>query len=191
MFNNLISIIIFSVFLLLLVFVPIAFAYFPFLWLKKKGYKRIAITFILVVFLVSVWSTYTAFYPRDKYYKKEFELQTGILIPKSGKILTKGASFPDMHGDYEANAIIKLDKNDFERIYTKVKSNSSFKIDDELIFYVPFDNNKALYIDPKDFTEIYTSRRVYGSGVLQSGSFTVGFDKENNLIGFSWITWIN
>ncbi len=42
-----------------------------------------------------------------------------MTFPKSGDIIIKGASNPDIHGDYSSSAMFSVDENDFYAILNK------------------------------------------------------------------------
>ena len=69
------------------------------------------------------------FFPTDSFYKEEFNLNTGLDLPSSADIIDKSSDIPDFHGDYEASAIIQLDKDDYNKLKTKLSKDLNFKID--------------------------------------------------------------
>ena len=111
-------IVLFGLFFLIISLIPVGLAYLVFLWLTKKGYKKIGLAILATVTIWTVYSSYTAFYPTDSFYEDEFEYNIGLDFPTSGDILTKDASYPDLHGDYSATVLFKTDKNDFNKILT-------------------------------------------------------------------------
>jgi hypothetical protein len=185
MFNNPTSAVLCSLFLILMVVFPVAIAYLPFLWFKKKGYKKIGLVLLFGVFVLSAYATYVAFYPRDAFYKDEFKSNTNIPFPKSGVILARGASYPDMHGDYSAGAIVKMNADDFEKINTAVQTNSDFKVQTPgFHFGQPFDKKPTQNISPENFTEVYILSRTDRDLI-----FIIGFDKDDGLISFERDSW--
>lgn len=56
---------------------------------------------------------YTAMFPSSRFYIKDFERNSGYTLPKEVEVLRKSASYPDIHGDYSSEAIIRLNKDDY------------------------------------------------------------------------------
>ena len=66
-------------------------------YLANKSFKY----YLLICSLIfSIYQSYTAVYPNDSFYFKEFEYVTNQKIPNSAKIVSKKSSYPDFHGDY-------------------------------------------------------------------------------------------
>ncbi len=97
--------------------------------LSQKSSQLINKSFIGLLLGLSIYFTWTAFFPSDDFYEEEFEQNTGYEFPKSGVIIAKDAGYPDLHGDYSAFAIIELDKDAFENLKSKLQHNSDFQID--------------------------------------------------------------
>lgn len=119
----------FGLFLLLLISVPIGIAYLIFRFLSKKGYKKIGLIVLFSVIGGMIYIIYTAIYPTDSFYKDEFENFTEIEFPKSAKIIWKDSSYPDIHGDYQAGMIFIADSADYENLLNQIKSNPIFSTD--------------------------------------------------------------
>lgn len=81
--------------------------YFNLIWLTNR---RLKIILSLAVILFASYQVYIAFYPTDSFYIDEFESNTKITFPKSGKIIIKGATYPDIHGDYSVSAMILVNE---------------------------------------------------------------------------------
>src|SRR3982751_5115802 len=97
--------------LLLILGVIILLCYFV---CKKGGVIGRIIVGLLGVF---IWyQIYLAFFPSDEFYIYDFKKVTGLAFPLSGKILTKSASFPDLHGDYNSCALIQVSESDYETL---------------------------------------------------------------------------
>ncbi|MBW7870721.1 MAG: hypothetical protein H3C39_06630 [Flavobacteriia bacterium] len=119
----------FGLFLLLLILVPIGIAYLIFRFLSKKGYKKIGLIVLFSVIVGMIYIIYTAIYPTDSFYKDEFENFTEIEFPKSAKIVWKDSSYPDIHGDYQAGMIFIADSADYENLLNRIKNNSKVSTD--------------------------------------------------------------
>jgi hypothetical protein len=85
--------------------------------------KRIIITLCGLLFLFVGYQIYLAFYPSDSFYKKEFKDITKTEFPKSGKILFKTASYPDIHGAYCSCAWIEVSRTDFEELLNEIRKS--------------------------------------------------------------------
>jgi hypothetical protein len=78
--------------------------------------------------IITIWITFRAFFPNDRFFKEEFTDITKIDFPKKGKIVSKFADYPDFHGDYSSCARIELKTEDFTVIKKLIKSDTTFKI---------------------------------------------------------------
>jgi hypothetical protein len=173
---------IFGLFFLFITFIPTGLAYLVFRWLAKKGYKKVGLALLATVTIWTIYSVYTAFYPTDSFYKDEFENNTGLKFPKSGDILTKDASYPDIHGDYSATAIFKTDNNDFNEIQRAIEQNNKFQLD---TFPRKFTlTNFDTTIKEPGFTKCYTLNRQDRDLI-----FTISFNNKDNLIEIQRDSW--
>jgi energy-coupling factor transporter transmembrane protein EcfT len=102
-----------GLFALSLISLPTLIAYYINRWLTKKGFKYIGIVLLIIAPLWTVYSVYTAIYPTDSFYLEEFKEVTLRKAPKTAKVISKTASYPDFHGDYCSASLIKLSKNDY------------------------------------------------------------------------------
>lgn len=91
--------------------------------------RRINKIYILVLFLFAASQTYFAFFPTNSFYKDEFKYNTGINLPSSADIIDKDSDYPDMHGDYWASAIIRLNKNDYDELKKDIAKKIDFEVD--------------------------------------------------------------
>ena len=175
-------ILLFGLFFLIITLIPVGLAYLVFSWLTKKGYKKIGIIILGTVTIWTVYSSYTAFYPTDSFYEDEFEYNTGLDFPTSGDILTKDASYPDLHGDYSATALFKTDKNDFNKILATIQNDNKFQLDT-----IPFKFNLANFdttIKETSFTKCYTLNRQDRNLI-----FTISFNDNDNIIEIQLDSW--
>lgn len=175
-------IVIFGLFFILIILIPVGLAYLVFRWLTKKGYKKIGLVILTTVTIWTVYSSYTAFFPTESFYEDEFEYNTGLDFPISGDILTKDASFPDLQGNYSATALFKTDKNDFNRILSAIQNNNGFQLDT-----IPFKFNLANFdttIKEANFTKCYTLKRHDRDLV-----FTISFNEKDSLIEIQRDSW--
>jgi hypothetical protein len=112
------------------------FCYLPF---KKRFLKSGKLTlirsrqinkaYIFILFIIAVSQTYIVFFPTDNFYKEEFKINTGFELASSANIIGKKSDIPDFHGDYEASAIIQLDKDDYIKLKTEFSEDLNFEID--------------------------------------------------------------
>ena len=93
--------------------------------LNYKYLSKRLLKFYLLIFsiLFSIYHSYTAVYPTDDFYFKEFEYVTNQKIPKSAKILSKESSYPDFHGDYYSKSKIELSEQDFNELIENLKTD--------------------------------------------------------------------
>lgn len=97
--------------------------------LRKKGFKKIGLLIFIGIIIWTLSSIYFAFYPTNRFYKKEFESNTKLDFPKTGKVISKGAEYPDLHGDYASAAKFEFVQKDYLGILNKIKTDSTFMID--------------------------------------------------------------
>lgn len=86
-------------------------------------------SFIGILLCLSIYYTWTAFFPTDDFYKEEFEQNTELDFPKTGVIIDKKSDYPDFHGDYSASAIVEMDKIEFENLKSELIRNVNFQVD--------------------------------------------------------------
>lgn len=89
--------------------------------------KRLKIFSLLFTFLCAGYLAFTAVYPTDDFYFGEFETITSRKIPDSAKVLTKSASYPDLHGDYSSNATIELSPQDYQQLFAQIQQDKCFE----------------------------------------------------------------
>ncbi|MFK5981521.1 MAG: hypothetical protein QM499_01305 [Flavobacteriaceae bacterium] len=97
--------------------------------LTKQKSKLINRLYIGLIFLLAVFSTWTAFFPMNGFYKEEFENNTELKFPESGKIISKDSEYPDFHGDYWAAAIIEVNEKDFKKLKDELINSENFIVD--------------------------------------------------------------
>ena len=114
---------------IVIVGVPIVISYFVYRWLRRTRFKKYAFTFPTLILGTLFYFIYTAFYPTNSFYKEEFESNTNIKFPTTGKILDKDASYPDQFGDYWASAIVQLDGSDYAKLQTELSKSNNFAVD--------------------------------------------------------------
>ncbi len=170
------------VFLATIIALPTVIAFFINRWLTKKGIKYAGLFLLVIAPVWTAYEVYTAIYPTDSFYKDEFEYNTGLNFPNSGEILTKDASYPDLHGDYSATALFKTDQNDFNLILKSIQEDTKFQIDT-----IPFKFNLANFdtkIKETNFTKCYTLNRQDRDLI-----FTISFNDNDNLIEIQRDSW--
>ena len=91
--------------------------------------KQINKAYILILFIIASSQTYFAFFPTDSFYKDEFKYNTGLDLPSSADVIAKDSEYPDMHGDYWASAVIKLNEKDFAKLRADISKLNDFQID--------------------------------------------------------------
>ncbi|MGB6092300.1 MAG: hypothetical protein WBF83_00900 [Moheibacter sp.] len=167
----------FGLFVLLLISIPIGIAYLIFRFLSKKGYKKIGLIVLFSVIGGMIYIIYTAIYPTDSFYKDEFENFTEIEFPKSAKIIWKDSSYPDIHGDYQSGMIFIADSADYENILNQIKNNSKtgtdtlyYRFEEGEIIFTKQNSTRFSTVWPNDDRQHYNlifktdSRHIYFSG---------------------------
>ena len=129
------------IFLLICLFVGLAggLLYLIYLPFKKRFLKSGVLTkirgrqinkiYVLVLLVIALSQTYFAFFPKDSFYFDEFKSNTGIELPSSAHIISKSSDYPDIHGDYSAVAVIKLDTIDFKKLEINLFKLADIKVD--------------------------------------------------------------
>ena len=92
--------------------------------------QKINRTYILLLLTIVCYSTYTAFYPPDSFYKEEFKYNTDVELPQSAEIIDKDSDYPDFHGDFAASAIIKLNEVDYAKLKTEIAELKNYEVDE-------------------------------------------------------------
>jgi energy-coupling factor transporter transmembrane protein EcfT len=109
--------------------IPIGLSIFSYKWLKKYGHKKFAVFVPTLIMGLLIYSIYYVIYPPDSFYVREFEYNTNLKFPKSGKIVYKDSNYPDHFGDYWAAAVIKVDEKDYVKLKADISKPSDFQID--------------------------------------------------------------
>lgn len=81
---------------------------------------------LALIILCSGYLSFTAVYPTDDFYFDEFETITLRKIPDSAKVLTKSATYPDLHGDYDSEATIQLSSTDYQSLFKQIQQDKRF-----------------------------------------------------------------
>ncbi|MBC6697974.1 hypothetical protein [Hymenobacter sp. BT190] len=99
-------------------------------WLVKRSQKaaRLFLFLPVAISLITGYFVYTAFYPTDDFYEKEFHQITSLPFPKAGSIIDKDASYPDQHGDYSACARIEVPAPVYQHILHQVTTNTTLSL---------------------------------------------------------------
>lgn len=140
--------------------------------------RRINKAYVFVLFIIAVSQTYIVFFPTDSFYKEEFNLNTGFNLPSSANIIVKSSDIPDFHGDYEASAMIRLDKDDFIKLKTKLSKDTNFQLDSSS---QPISRTRSYSMVSKDVKESQIEV-IYGN--IKKEWFRVAFLKDGQTILF-------
>jgi len=89
--------------------------------------------YVAVLLIFSVIQTYLGFYPLDSFFFEEFEIVTFRKQPKSGEILKKVASYPDVHGNYCSSSMMQISKEEFKQLYHELSVDDRFKINGDIV----------------------------------------------------------
>ncbi|QIG88616.1 hypothetical protein G6R40_02575 [Chryseobacterium sp. POL2] len=110
---------------------------------KYLSNKSLKYYLLICSFIFSIYQSYTAVYPNDSFYYKEFEYVTNQKIPNSAKIINKKSSYPDFHGDYFSKSEIKLSEQDFNMLLEKLQNDKT------LIETKPYKKNELRVFERK------------------------------------------
>ena len=69
----------------------------------------------------------TAIWPPDSFYIEEFEYRAGFQLDGTAVVTYKRSSYPDLHGDYFLEALIKLENKDYIKLKNRIKKDVSNK----------------------------------------------------------------
>ncbi len=143
--------------------------------------KKINIGYIILLIGYSFFSTYTAIYPLDSFYKEEFEFYTEVKLPSKTKILKKDASYPDIHGDYASAAVIKLGKDDFRKLKESIMQLVHFEIEEYNQNTFVSGELKSLIkgVDQADIESIYKMKAGWFKIAFLMDGETVFFENRN------------
>ena len=147
--------------------------------------KRTKIILTAITATFAAFQTYTAFYPTDSFYKSEFVNNSKINFPENGNIILKGSTYPDIHGDYSASAIIQVDRLEMRKLLENINSNKNFQRDT-----LPFLFGEDIRENSKKFNEKLFTYNYYWN-LTESGnySFNIACDTTNNLVAFDYGSW--
>jgi hypothetical protein len=140
--------------------------------------RQINKVYVFVLFIIAVSQTYIVFFPTDSFYKEEFNLNTGLDLPSSADIIVKSSDIPDFHGDYEASALIRLDKDDFIKLKTELSKDTNFQLDTSS---QPIGRTQSYSTVSKDIEESQIEV-IYGN--IKEEWFRVAFLKDGQTIIF-------
>jgi hypothetical protein len=164
--------------ILIIIGLPILGSVFGYKWLKRKGYKKAAFGVPVLIIGILFYLIYNAVYPGNNFYVQDFEKNTGILFPSSGRIIKKDATYPDIHGHYSSRAIIEFSTSDYLHTVQTLQSDAKFKTDTSRFHFLSetLDFFKSEEINGTKFSSILVGGR--------NAQFTVGFLKDGKTIVF-------
>jgi len=96
---------------------------------SRRPWVRLLSLLPASIFVFMAYQIYTAFYPREEFYREQWMRNVGAPLPASIVFDGKDATYPDIHGDYSAIAVIRCQKQDVETMLTQVRNNPNFQID--------------------------------------------------------------
>jgi hypothetical protein len=175
-------VVVFALLFIFIALIPVGLSFLIFRYLRKKGYRLAGLVLIAAVTIWTVYSSYTAFYPTNGFYEAEFERNTNLDFPKSGYIVAKDASYPDLHGDYSAAALFRVDKNDFDRILSAIQQDPKFRLD--TTSFGSRLGNLSTEIQEQDFSRSYIVRESNRDLI-----FAISFNDKNKLIEIQRDSW--
>ncbi len=95
---------------------------------KRRLFRRLAFVPVAILVWLSL-EAYWAFYPREEFYRDEWVQNTGFILPDDISFMAKSATYPDMHGDYSARAVMEVKASDIANIEELLQQSSIFVVD--------------------------------------------------------------
>lgn len=113
--------------LIVVLVIPIGINVWIYKKLRKTRYRKYAFLVPVLCSLFVGYHVYFALFPKDDFYKEDFESLSNMKFPKTGTILFKDADYPDIHGHYTSIAIVELPSVDFNKMQQEIEANKSFQ----------------------------------------------------------------
>lgn len=158
--------------------------------------KKIAITvkqinWIAIGLIVMCYACpiYDAIYPSDDFYEDDFKETFQIEFPDSGKIISKSATFPDIHGDYTSMALFSVNKNDMNLIIKRMDSNKYFV---RFSSHTELDPKLRLGLSEKQEVNFDVNYKLQGdtdSNYSLSHIYYLSIDTKHCLVNFERSSW--
>ncbi|MBS1546373.1 MAG: hypothetical protein JST38_12270 [Bacteroidetes bacterium] len=116
--------------LLIVVGIPLLLVFITWwMWRSKQRIIR-RLAFVPIALLIGlVLEVYWAFYPREEFYRAEWVENTGFILPDDIDFIAKSATYPDIHGDYSASAVMEVKAADLANIEMRLQQSSIFEVD--------------------------------------------------------------
>lgn len=117
----------------------IAFTFLLRWYLQRKfpPVKTTLIAIVLTAWAILAYLVYTAFYPANDFYVEEFERGTHSSFPVSGEIIAKNATYPDIHGDYTACAVVRFSRADYDKLLRTLRTDTLLYVQEKPIYTGP------------------------------------------------------
>jgi hypothetical protein len=145
---------------------------------KTKGLKKVGLVFAILIFVLPWYFIYTAFYPNESFYVKDFEINTAMVFPASAVIVKKEATYPDIHGAYTSKAIVRLSEQDYRTVYKKLSTDPVFTTDTSSNHF--WDDTLEFFED-KDIDLNKITTILIG---VRDAQFKIGFVNDGKTIVF-------
>lgn len=169
--------------IILIVGLPVLIAILGYNWLKRKGHKKFSFAFLILILGSLSYIIYSAFYPNDSFYVREFESNTNIPFPASGFIINKDATYPDQHGSFTAVAVIRLSTQDYRVVYQKIRTDTVFQVDTGLYHFAggtsDFFEDKGIAISKINIVLVGLRRAQFKIGFVNDGK-TIVFERHSS-----------
>ena len=144
----------------------------------RKKYLVILPASILTYFLFSI---YTAFFPLDSFFKNKWENKTNILLPKDSNVSWSSATYPDLHGDYEAYAILSFSEANFKEVVEQLETSTRILVDTLKIEEPYYPNGFTTNKFPKGWNSESDFDIFYR---VNKGHFKIGVNYKQKVIAF-------
>ena len=93
----------------------------------RRFFKIIGLTGLMILGVLLIYISYTAFFPTDEFYFSEFKKVTSREIPKSANVIKKDASYPDLHGDYCSASVMTISEEDYDELLNQITKDRQLK----------------------------------------------------------------
>lgn len=146
-------------------------------WLRKHLHWTALYAWRLVVsgFGWLAWELYGAVWPRDVFYRHEFERIVNTSLPASVVFQAKDATYPDQHGDYQAYAVMTVPDTTYRRLIAVVKADTS---------WLPVTHPEIIDLVGWDVAALLPPARLVVQAGRDGGNVIICFGQDGHTIPF-------
>ena len=99
------------------------------LWRSQRAGSRWLAIIPIGVLTYLFLQIYLGIYPREEFYRAEWQQHTGFPLPEHITFRAKSATYPDIHGDYSAAAVMEVSPADGQEMERLLNDRSGFTLD--------------------------------------------------------------